>query len=112
MGPDSILNASLPALSKDPGKKKRTNRLAKLKQSKLDVRREQWLSQGAVKKEACKADSNDRGRSPPASLQIAYEGNRSKENIKLRSREVDAEGSSFHESDMDSLMSSSVSSSQ
>ncbi|THG14486.1 uncharacterized protein LOC114272416 [Camellia sinensis] len=111
MGPDSILNASLPALSKDLGKKKRTNRLAKLKQSKLDVRREQCLSQGAVKNEACKADSNDRGRSPPASLQMAYEGNRSKENIKLRSREVDAEGSSFHESDMDSLMSSSVSSS-
>ncbi|KAI8032314.1 Paired amphipathic helix protein Sin3-like 2 [Camellia lanceoleosa] len=128
MGPDSILNASLPALSKDLGKKKRTNRLAKLKQSKLDARREQWLSQvqmlwsnersgftgwdcNAVKNEACKADSNDRGRSPPASLQIAYEGNRSKENIKLRSREVDAEGSSFHESDMDSLMSSSVSSS-
>ncbi|CAL5368029.1 unnamed protein product [Camellia sinensis] len=129
MGPDSILNASLPALSKDLGKKKRTNRLAKLKQSKLDVRREQCLSQGAgmlwsnersgftgwdcnaVKNEACKADSNDRGRSPPTSLQIAYEGNRSKENIKLRSREVDAEGSSFHESDMDSLMSSSVSSS-
>ncbi|KAF5961753.1 hypothetical protein HYC85_002962 [Camellia sinensis] len=116
MGPDSILNASLPALSKDLGKKKRTNRLAKLKQSKLDVRREQCLSQGAVNytfellllEYVLMLWSNERSGFTGS---IAYEGNRSKENIKLRSRKVDAEGSSFHESDMDSLMSSSVSSS-
>ncbi|KAI3777579.1 hypothetical protein L1987_47379 [Smallanthus sonchifolius] len=45
---DSIANASIPTAasnSKDFGKKKRVNRSAKLKQSKLDVRREQWLSQ-------------------------------------------------------------------
>ncbi|XP_023730200.1 uncharacterized protein LOC111877929 [Lactuca sativa] len=45
---DSIANASIPTAasnSKDFGKKKRVNRTAKLKQSKLDVRREQWLSQ-------------------------------------------------------------------
>ncbi|KAK9066508.1 hypothetical protein SSX86_013831 [Deinandra increscens subsp. villosa] len=45
---DSIANASFPTAasnSKDFGKKKRVNMTAKLKQSKLDVRREQWLSQ-------------------------------------------------------------------
>ncbi|XP_071710698.1 uncharacterized protein [Rutidosis leptorrhynchoides] len=45
---DSIANASIPTAasnSKDFAKKKRVNRTAKLKQSKLDVRREQWLSQ-------------------------------------------------------------------
>eukprot|EP00252_Welwitschia_mirabilis_P002502 TRINITY_DN1245_c0_g1_i1.p1 TRINITY_DN1245_c0_g1~~TRINITY_DN1245_c0_g1_i1.p1 ORF type:complete len:359 (+),score=73.27 TRINITY_DN1245_c0_g1_i1:313-1389(+) len=35
--------------SKDSSKKKKVNRRAKLKQSKLDVRREQWLSQGKNK---------------------------------------------------------------
>ncbi|KAD4888982.1 hypothetical protein R6Q59_034126 [Mikania micrantha] len=40
---DSIPTAA--SNSKDFGKKKRVNRTAKLKQSKLDVRREQWLSQ-------------------------------------------------------------------
>lgn len=45
---DSIANASVPAMAsnmKDLAKKKRTNRTAKLKQCKLDARREQWLSQ-------------------------------------------------------------------
>ncbi|KAM0060545.1 putative transcription factor C2H2 family [Helianthus debilis subsp. tardiflorus] len=45
---DSIANALIPNVAsnaKDFGKKKRVNRTAKLKQSKLDVRREQWLSQ-------------------------------------------------------------------
>ncbi|GAB2269893.1 hypothetical protein Dimus_004812 [Dionaea muscipula] len=41
---DSI-NASISCASKDFGKKKRANRTAKLKQCKLDARREQWLSQ-------------------------------------------------------------------
>ncbi|KAK1433785.1 hypothetical protein QVD17_10702 [Tagetes erecta] len=40
---DSIPTAA--SNSKDLAKKKRVNRTAKLKQSKLDVRREQWLSQ-------------------------------------------------------------------
>eukprot|EP00252_Welwitschia_mirabilis_P022648 TRINITY_DN6195_c0_g1_i1.p1 TRINITY_DN6195_c0_g1~~TRINITY_DN6195_c0_g1_i1.p1 ORF type:complete len:350 (-),score=60.56 TRINITY_DN6195_c0_g1_i1:418-1467(-) len=35
--------------SRDASKKKKVNRRAKLKQSKLDVRREQWLSQGKNK---------------------------------------------------------------
>ncbi|XP_057519786.1 uncharacterized protein LOC130800330 [Amaranthus tricolor] len=46
---DSIINASIPDASKDSTKKKRSNWSAKLKQSKRDVRREQWLSQGKNK---------------------------------------------------------------
>ncbi|XP_074316938.1 uncharacterized protein LOC141653159 [Silene latifolia] len=42
---DSIINVSIPNAPKDFGKKKRANRSAKLKQCKLDARREQWLSQ-------------------------------------------------------------------
>ncbi|KAF8094947.1 hypothetical protein N665_0348s0030 [Sinapis alba] len=47
---DSITNASATAApsARDFGKKKRTNRSAKLKQSKLGLRREQWLSQVAM----------------------------------------------------------------
>lgn len=37
--------------SKDPGRRKRGNRFAKLKQCKLDARREQWLSQGSQGKQ-------------------------------------------------------------
>nr|ABI34271.1 hypothetical protein LES1_20t00002 [Solanum lycopersicum] len=46
---DSIVNVAIPVASsnsRDFGKKKRANRTAKLKQSKRDARREQWLSQG------------------------------------------------------------------
>ncbi|XP_008799123.2 uncharacterized protein LOC103713857 [Phoenix dactylifera] len=47
MGFDSMAkDASVPTIaSRDAGKKKRTNRSAKLKQCKLDARREQWLNQ-------------------------------------------------------------------
>ncbi|PQP97048.1 uncharacterized protein Pyn_31081 [Prunus yedoensis var. nudiflora] len=61
---DSITNASIHAApnnnnnnARDVGKKKRA-RSAKLKQCKLDVRREQWLSQGAVKNKDFKAEQN------------------------------------------------------
>lgn len=50
--------------SKDSGKKKRMNRAAKLKQSKLDVRREQWLAQVSgklSKSESCPTSMDDRG---------------------------------------------------
>ncbi|KAA8548040.1 hypothetical protein F0562_004699 [Nyssa sinensis] len=85
MGSDSISNASISGFSNDLGKKKKTNRLAKLKQSKLDVRREQWLSQV---KNKVKVDSITRGGSPPSS---GDEGNRSIENLEMRSRGVDIE---------------------
>lgn len=55
---DSIINASIPNVSKDFGKKKRANRSAKLKQHKLHTRREQWLSQGQVKNKGCKEEVN------------------------------------------------------
>ncbi|XP_030458196.2 uncharacterized protein LOC115678865 [Syzygium oleosum] len=57
---DSVANASsLPSvpISKDFAKKKRANRSAKLKQCKLDARREQWLSQ--VKKKEGKVEAWD-----------------------------------------------------
>ncbi|XP_065876628.1 uncharacterized protein [Euphorbia lathyris] len=50
-------NASIPSAPKDFSKKKRVNRSAKLKQCKLDARREQWLSQGAVKNKGNKDES-------------------------------------------------------
>jgi hypothetical protein len=61
MAYDSI--ASIPMTTsnaRDFGKKKRTNRSAKLKQSKLDLRREQWLSQG--KNRGSKEELSDCGR--------------------------------------------------
>ncbi|KAH9620413.1 hypothetical protein KSS87_007955 [Heliosperma pusillum] len=42
---DSVINSSIPGVAKDFGKKKRANRSAKLKQCKLDARRQQWLNQ-------------------------------------------------------------------
>ncbi|KAG6401704.1 hypothetical protein SASPL_138568 [Salvia splendens] len=60
---DSIPNASVALASSNPkdlAKKKRANRSAKLKQCKLDARREQWLSQ--VKgKGGCKEEVNGEG---------------------------------------------------
>ncbi|PSR96668.1 General negative regulator of transcription subunit like [Actinidia chinensis var. chinensis] len=56
---DSITNASIPMATSNPkdfAKKKRANRSAKLKQCKLDARREQWLSQ--VKNKGCKEEAD------------------------------------------------------
>ncbi|XP_073048553.1 uncharacterized protein [Primulina eburnea] len=55
---DSIPSASIPMVSSNPknfAKKKRVNRSAKLKQCKLDTRREQWLSQ-VKNKGTCKEE--------------------------------------------------------
>ncbi|KAJ0051424.1 hypothetical protein Pint_02648 [Pistacia integerrima] len=87
MGSDSMLNAPFRSLSKDLGKKKRANRLAKLKQCKLDVRREQWLS--LVKNKGCKDDSNLRVGSPPSSMQIASEENKSLDSFESGSRGIE-----------------------
>lgn len=65
MGYDAMANnASVPAMSRDIGKKKKANRSAKLKQCKLDARREQWLSQ--VKNKGC-LDGSTEG-SPTATI--------------------------------------------
>ncbi|PON76020.1 43kDa postsynaptic protein [Trema orientale] len=102
MGSDSIACNPTPLLPKDLTKKKRTNRVAKLKQSKLDVRREQWLSQ--VKTKGCKVDSKGRDYTPP-SMKI-NEGQRiSMDELERRSR-GENEGSTIHHSDLESFMSS------
>lgn len=104
MGSDSILNNSVPAFSK----KKRTNRLAKLKQSKLDVRREQWLSQ--VKKKESKVNLNERSESLSPPFMRTDERNKPLESLEMRSKEEN-EGLSIHDSDMESLASSPICSS-
>ncbi|WOL17483.1 hypothetical protein Cni_G26275 [Canna indica] len=61
MGYDAVADdTSLSSISRDIAKKKRSNRSAKLKQCKLDARREQWLSQ--VRNKDCVVTS----RGPPA----------------------------------------------
>ncbi|KAL1541549.1 hypothetical protein AAHA92_25757 [Salvia divinorum] len=57
---DSIPNKSASSNPKDLTKKKRANRSAKLKQCKLDARREQWLSQ-VKSKGGCKEEVNGEG---------------------------------------------------
>uniref|UniRef100_A0A1J3CVZ1 General negative regulator of transcription subunit 4 n=1 Tax=Noccaea caerulescens TaxID=107243 RepID=A0A1J3CVZ1_NOCCA len=56
---DSITNASATAApgARDSGKKKRSNKSAKIKQNKLGLRREQWLSQAAVTNKGCKEET-------------------------------------------------------
>ncbi|GMH21452.1 hypothetical protein Nepgr_023294 [Nepenthes gracilis] len=61
---DSVMNSAMPNASKDFGKKRRANRSAKLKQCKLDARREQWLSR--VKNKGCKEGANGGGGEPHA----------------------------------------------
>lgn len=69
---DSIANASIPFASANPkdfAKKKRANRSAKLKQCKLDARREQWLSQ--VKNKGSKEELNAGGGACGQGMQVA-----------------------------------------
>ncbi|XP_042496716.1 uncharacterized protein LOC122075664 [Macadamia integrifolia] len=101
---DSVVNGSAIAISKDIGKKRRNNRTAKLKQCKLDARREQWLSQ--VKRKGCKEESNGGGVSPPSSLPQRDERKGSLENLETRSRREENEGSCLNDSDLESLANS------
>ncbi|KAE9602600.1 hypothetical protein Lal_00050134 [Lupinus albus] len=67
MDSDSITTTTpIPSATgaKSPCKKKKLNRYAKLKQSKIDARREQWLSQGTVNNKGCK-DGVDGDSHPP-----------------------------------------------
>ncbi|XP_044481417.1 uncharacterized protein LOC123208010 [Mangifera indica] len=96
---DSITNASITSTpnSKDFGKKKRTNRSAKLKQCKLDARREQWLSQGAVKSKGCKNGLGDDRKERDLSLENS------------RQRDEDNNGRKIHhESDLESPSNSPI----
>ncbi|GLT25878.1 hypothetical protein SLA2020_009800 [Shorea laevis] len=90
--------SSSPAASncRDLSRKKR--RSAKLKQCKLDARREQWLSQCAVKNKVCKDDIHGK-----SSKQTCGGGNRSMENFEVKRRgEESGGGSTQHESDSES----------
>ncbi|GMH04284.1 hypothetical protein Nepgr_006123 [Nepenthes gracilis] len=78
MGSD-VAKASLPAFTDVSDRKKRTKRLAKLKQSKLDVRREQWLSH--VKNKGRKVDTNGVDGSSPLSAGAANQEGRGLENL-------------------------------
>lgn len=105
MDSDSTSNAAIRASFKDNGKRKKTNRLAKLKQSKLDVRREQWLSQG------CKADSNGSSESSLLFLVIEEE-NRSPGTPKSMLKGLDIEKSCKSNVNLESHMSSQFGSSE
>lgn len=100
---DSIPNVSIPIASSNPkdfAKKKRVNRLAKLKQCKLDARREQWLSQ--VKNKVLKEEQNTGGTHGSAK-NVANERERLIKKLQIKPiGEEDNEGSLNHYSDFDS----------
>lgn len=94
---DSIANASAANSApnaRDFAKKKRANRSAKLKQCKLDARREQWLSQ--VKNKGSGEDSRGESR------QQSVGGHQSLENLETRRRRDDENGSVHQDSDSES----------
>ncbi|KAI4343797.1 hypothetical protein L6164_011105 [Bauhinia variegata] len=100
---DSINTAPIPsaANAKNLGKKKRTNRSAKLKQCKFDARREQWLSQGAVKNKGCKDGHElDDVQTPPTPE--GKDIKRSLEKLEMRTRGEENEGSIQQDSDLES----------
>ncbi|XP_022727359.1 suppressor protein SRP40-like [Durio zibethinus] len=107
MDSDSINNISSSASNcKDLSRKKR--RSAKLKQCKLDARREQWLSQSAVKNKGCCKEGTNGGDSKQTR---PGERDRSLENLEMR--RIDEangggeNGSVQHESDSESSPSNS-----
>ncbi|XVF60415.1 hypothetical protein PTKIN_Ptkin08bG0044000 [Pterospermum kingtungense] len=79
----------------------KTNRLAKLKQCKLDDRSEQWLSQASNKE--CKVDLNESAESPPFSTKRGNDRKKSLHNLETM-REEEIEEMSMHENDLESLM--------
>lgn len=96
------------ASSSDPSlhtKKKKTNGSAKLKQIKLDVRREQWLSRVG---KGCDVDSNGRADYCPASKHIDGEENRSPYEENGRKRGEGTEGSFIERNDSRSIMNNSI----
>ncbi|TKY55152.1 histone-lysine N-methyltransferase SETD1A isoform X1 [Spatholobus suberectus] len=96
---DSIAAVPIPsaANTKNPGKKKRTNRSAKLKQYKIDARREQWLSQGTVKSKGCRDGVDDDGQAPPSPA--VKHGKRALEPLDTRRRGEEDDGLIHHDSD-------------
>ncbi|GMY24078.1 isoform 9 of ccr4-not transcription complex subunit 4 [Fagus crenata] len=102
---ESITTASisLGPNARDLGRKKRANRSAKLKQCKLEARRDQWLSQGTAKNKECKEEQND-------GVQSRKGVNRSLKNLEMSSRGEEMDRSMIHQySDVDSLSNSPTS---
>lgn len=102
---DSIANASIPTAVSNPkeiGKKKRVNRTAKLKQCKLDVRREQWLSQ--VKNKGFKEENKGdvRAKMPASDMHAPNEGDRSLVKLVINPGGEENDGLMNHYSDWDS----------
>ncbi|CAN8251837.1 unnamed protein product [Cochlearia groenlandica] len=105
---DSITDASAIAAptSKDFGKKKRNNKWAKMKQNKLDLRREQWLSQAAMMtKKVCKEEKRANFCKKPDQRDNTVG------NLEEIRREIDNDGVKLnlhHESFMESTSNSSI----
>ncbi|XP_024976775.1 uncharacterized protein LOC112514501 [Cynara cardunculus var. scolymus] len=102
---DSIANASSPTAASNPkefGKKKRVNRTAKLKQCKLDVRREQWLSQ--VKNKGFKEENKGviRAKMPAVDMHAQNEGERSMVKLVINPGGEENDGLMNHYSDWES----------
>lgn len=101
---DSIAAVPIPsaANTKNPGKKKRTNRSAKLKQYKIDARREQWLSQvsGSAKSKGCKDGVDDDGGQALLSPSPAVK--HSLEPLNTRRGGEEDDGLNHHDSDAES----------
>nr|GMC72169.1 TPRXL isoform X1 [Ipomoea batatas] len=101
---DSIANGLVPIASASPNdfsKKKRSNRLAKLKQSKLDARREQWLSQ--VKNKGPKEELNGGGETHVSRVEVVNERGQSIGKLELKTRVEEYNDGLVHNcSDLDS----------
>ncbi|KAK9090554.1 hypothetical protein Sjap_023731 [Stephania japonica] len=110
MDSNSIANASVPAFkeSKEFVKKKRgNNRVAKLKQCKMDARREQWLSQ--AKKKGSKGESNGIGGCVSLSNGICGRENQLVGSREVRSRGDEKEGGlGVHAADSESHVDNSL----
>ncbi|GAB4845591.1 hypothetical protein Ancab_038993 [Ancistrocladus abbreviatus] len=99
---DSFISAAIPNASKDYGKKKRANRSAKLKQCKLDARREQWLSQ--VKNKGGREEENGGGGEFQARANgVGDKVSRGFKDLEIRRlSEEGNDGSIHHDSDFES----------
>ncbi|CAK9138678.1 unnamed protein product [Ilex paraguariensis] len=103
MASDSIPNASIPMVVSNPkdfAKKRRANRSAKLKQCKLDARREQWLSH--VRNKGDKEESSGCGGNQSSVVQVGKEKGRSMENWEINPSGQENDGLMNHYSDSES----------
>lgn len=79
MGSDAITNSRLSPFTKDSARKKKGSRLSKLKQDKVDLRREQWVSQ--AKNKGYKVGTNGFNGALPQSIPKGSEGLKTKGNL-------------------------------